>query len=284
MEQQKFKKQPDLGKRISEIRQTKGLTQEELAEQCKISVRTLQRIETGVVTPRAYTVRAIDAVLGCGFRQNSFIRLHFELVYPYLKDLLNLKTNTIKRVIILSVAVVAIGFGLFALSSEDKAQIDIREYVKDNSSGIVTLRPKGLSGYGQYYRNDTLFLHAGKNLIKEYSGNVYLNDQYAGNADDGDTIILSKATVFTKAKLEFRRVEYQEIPGNTGIIYMFPKYPLAMQNDGIMYYRIGKNEISEIGNKIFLNGVYQGEVFANDTVVLRPRGAVIIKSVNRIEK
>ncbi len=52
-------KQPELGQKILELRQQKGLTQEELVEQCNISVRTIQRIETGEVTPRSFTVRSI---------------------------------------------------------------------------------------------------------------------------------------------------------------------------------------------------------------------------------
>jgi transcriptional regulator with XRE-family HTH domain len=52
-------KQPELGKKISELRKEKGLTQEELVDKCNISVRTLQRIETGEVTPRIYTIRTI---------------------------------------------------------------------------------------------------------------------------------------------------------------------------------------------------------------------------------
>jgi transcriptional regulator with XRE-family HTH domain len=38
-------KQPDLGKKILELRKQKGLTQEELVELCNINVRTIQRIE-----------------------------------------------------------------------------------------------------------------------------------------------------------------------------------------------------------------------------------------------
>jgi transcriptional regulator with XRE-family HTH domain len=56
-------KQPDLGKKISELRKAKGLTQEELVEKCNISVRTLQRIETGEVMPRSYTIKTILAAL-----------------------------------------------------------------------------------------------------------------------------------------------------------------------------------------------------------------------------
>ena len=53
-------KQPELGKKISELRKEKGLTQEELVDKCNISVRTLQRIESGEVTPRSYTLKTIS--------------------------------------------------------------------------------------------------------------------------------------------------------------------------------------------------------------------------------
>ncbi len=56
-------KQPALGRKISELRKEKGLTQEELVEKCNISVRTIQRIETGEVTPRSYTIKTILSAL-----------------------------------------------------------------------------------------------------------------------------------------------------------------------------------------------------------------------------
>jgi transcriptional regulator with XRE-family HTH domain len=56
-------KQPELGRKIIELRKEKGLTQEELVDKCNISVRTLQRIEAGEVTPRDYTVKTILAAL-----------------------------------------------------------------------------------------------------------------------------------------------------------------------------------------------------------------------------
>jgi len=37
--------QPYLGLKVSELRQQKGLTQEQLAEKCEVSTRTIQRIE-----------------------------------------------------------------------------------------------------------------------------------------------------------------------------------------------------------------------------------------------
>ncbi len=59
----KIMNQPALGIKISELRKSKGLTQEELVEQCNISVRTIQRIEAGEVTPRSYTIKTILSAL-----------------------------------------------------------------------------------------------------------------------------------------------------------------------------------------------------------------------------
>ena len=81
-------KQPELGKRIVELRKQKGLTQEELVDRCNISVRTLQRIETGEVTPRVYTIKTILAALDYDLskisdHENSF----FERVILFLKNI-----------------------------------------------------------------------------------------------------------------------------------------------------------------------------------------------------
>lgn len=56
-------KQPALGQKILELRHQKGLTQEELVEQCNISVRTIQRIEAGETMPRVYTIKTILSAL-----------------------------------------------------------------------------------------------------------------------------------------------------------------------------------------------------------------------------
>jgi transcriptional regulator with XRE-family HTH domain len=64
-------KQPDLGRKIIELRKGRGLTQEELVEKCNISVRTLQRIEMGEVTPRIYTLRTILVALDSDLEEIS---------------------------------------------------------------------------------------------------------------------------------------------------------------------------------------------------------------------
>ncbi|MEB2785466.1 helix-turn-helix domain-containing protein [Algoriphagus persicinus] len=62
-------KQPELGKKISEMRKAKGLTQEELVELCNLNVRTIQRIEAGEVTPRSYTIKALFEALGMDWKE-----------------------------------------------------------------------------------------------------------------------------------------------------------------------------------------------------------------------
>lgn len=55
------------GKKLLEIRKAKGLTQEEVAEKCGITTRTIQRIESGLVEPRAYTIKTISETIGFEF-------------------------------------------------------------------------------------------------------------------------------------------------------------------------------------------------------------------------
>ncbi|HVP21060.1 MAG TPA: helix-turn-helix domain-containing protein [Anaerolineaceae bacterium] len=59
--------QPQLGFKVLELRQQKGLTQEQLAERCEVSPRTIQRIESGEVDPRAYTLHCLGEALEFDF-------------------------------------------------------------------------------------------------------------------------------------------------------------------------------------------------------------------------
>jgi len=53
----------NIGKKIAEIRKTKGFTQEEVAELAKINLRTLQRIEKGETEPRGNSLKGICSAL-----------------------------------------------------------------------------------------------------------------------------------------------------------------------------------------------------------------------------
>lgn len=85
-------KQPELGKKISELRKARGLTQEELVEKCNIGVRTIQRIEAGEVTPRSYTIKTILAAL------ESDIKLVSED-----EDILDTFTKWLKRLFLIDI-------------------------------------------------------------------------------------------------------------------------------------------------------------------------------------
>src|SRR5512147_2797086 len=63
--------QPDLGLKVAELRKLKGLTQEQLAELCEVSPRTIQRIESGEVDPRAYTLHCLAEALEFDFGEES---------------------------------------------------------------------------------------------------------------------------------------------------------------------------------------------------------------------
>lgn len=63
--------QPDLGLKVAELRQQKGLTQERLAELCEVSPRTIQRIESGEVDPRAYTLHCLGEALDFDFGEEN---------------------------------------------------------------------------------------------------------------------------------------------------------------------------------------------------------------------
>ena len=273
--------QPNLGKQISELRKAKGLTQEELAEQCKISARTLQRIESGVVTPRAYTVKVIYAVLK---KDSSFKNLHFE----YVKDLFNLKKNTMKKVSILLVAVLATGFGLFALCPESKAQeVSNGKYVENHGRGIIYLIPRDLFK-DAFISNvkDTASYRFGKYHIQEYKKNIFLNNSFVESIAEGDTVILNKGNIFKMATITVKKWHDTMVSFNgKNIVYMFPNtFPLdysRMKDEYEMYILNEKFEIKEAENKIYLNGVYQGEAFANDKVILKPDGTLTIESANK---
>lgn len=100
--------QPELGRKILELRLSKGLTQNELAEQCNISLRTIQRIELAEVTPRSFTIKSIFSVLEYDF-YNSTIQFENEKTSSsenWIKDLFNLKKNTMKKLSVLSIVLI----------------------------------------------------------------------------------------------------------------------------------------------------------------------------------
>lgn len=116
----------DFGKKLIEVRRAKGLTQEEVAEMCNVVVRTIQRIESGRVEPRASTIKIISEALGFDFFETSNTgydvvkepknsnQLKHTILW-YGKDLFNLKTNAMKKISILTACFLMLTMAVYAL-------------------------------------------------------------------------------------------------------------------------------------------------------------------------
>ena len=83
--------QPDLGHKVAELRQHKGLTQEQLAEKCEVNPRTIQRIESGEVDPRSYTLQCLSRELDFDFLRDDqkndslwLVVMHLSSIIPLL--------------------------------------------------------------------------------------------------------------------------------------------------------------------------------------------------------
>jgi transcriptional regulator with XRE-family HTH domain len=177
-------KQPDLGKKIVELRKAKGLTQEELVETCNLSVRTLQRIEAGEVMPRSYTLKVIFSALEYPIydspesqtdplgKSGRLTMLWLGQFYRYVLDLFNFKTNPMKKITILSITLAAVLLGLFALGHESKAQAaeKAKKVIEANDGNIVRWINAGkVDSVLTLYKDDACVLpdYCGKESIRE---------------------------------------------------------------------------------------------------------------------
>ncbi len=219
--------QPELGKKIAELRKSKGFTQEELVEKCNLSVRTLQRIESGEVAPRSYTIKLIFTALDynihetgavtTGFKKTEFLIQSWSgWIYRYGLDLFNLKTDPMKKITILGVILSVCFFGIFVLCSESKAQkaeraIQAIELAQDKCNQWIL---KGqVDSVLTVYRNDAFVfptLH-GKMEIREMlqaavDGGYKLRDFHTLSISVGDSIAVQKY----EDRYEFQGNEFKQ--------------------------------------------------------------------------
>ncbi|HET6559875.1 MAG TPA: helix-turn-helix transcriptional regulator [Prolixibacteraceae bacterium] len=270
-------KQPELGRKIAELRKAKSLTQEELAEKCRLNVRTIQRMESGMVTPRSYTLKAIYAALEFTMNNSSesdvkrrvpsFIQDKTGQIYKYIIELFNLKTDTMKKLSILSATTLVFSFSFLALCSESKAQkVKENKYITSNGRGIVYQFPKDRSIQISNMK-DTAYYQLGEDQVQEYKYQIFLNKKWTGQAHLGDTVILDQG------RIEIRRPYFVEFRSfnKKGIIYCLPKfahinYAANRDTDAIV---IEGSKILEYDNKIFLNGKYIGSANTGDSVIFK---------------
>lgn len=83
-------KQPELGLKVTDLRQQKGMTQEQLAEKCEVSARTIQRIESGEVDPRSYTLQCLSTALGFDFMKDDLGNENLWLAVLHLSNIIPL--------------------------------------------------------------------------------------------------------------------------------------------------------------------------------------------------
>lgn len=154
-------KQPELGRKIFELRKAKGLTQEELVSKCNINVRTIQRIEAGEVTPRSYTVKIILEALGYDLSTIQFQDSETNMSIGTSQDTRFLKTAFFMGIVYFALAFVEVfldmkvwGLGLFSAEFHDV--VSFVTYFIIKFSVVVTF---GIFMLG-YFRLSTVYPNA----------------------------------------------------------------------------------------------------------------------------
>ncbi|MBU2649328.1 MAG: helix-turn-helix domain-containing protein [Bacteroidetes bacterium] len=188
--------QPELGQLIAKLRKAKGLTQEELVGRCKLSVRTLQRIESGEVMPRSFTLKTIFRELD--YQEDETIVKHAAIysndkrsVDPWLlslltftKDLFNLKTKPMRKIAILSLPIAAVCLLLVFVCHKTEAQNagDVQQTIVEKNQNFVRWFNEGkIDSLLTVYRKDACLIAVGCGLatIGEYY--AYQTTQFTFN-------------------------------------------------------------------------------------------------------
>lgn len=272
----------DFGKELIKARQAKGWTQMDLAEETNISLRTIQRIESGQANPRAYTLKQLSEIIGLDFSEmlensgdRNSIMPHSDFKLPklilwHITDLFNLKTKTMKKVTVLTIIFSAILFGLFSLTFESEAQdldkIDYSKFMKLGEGGVTYFLPKGEKTYISNVKDTADCVIMG-DKIQQYNNKIFLNGEYIGKAFKSDSLIYLDGEVFIKSS-------YWKFTSSYGqkIHYLIPNgvpiENISVQIDTENIFVPG-HHIKEFGYQIYLDGEFQFKVKANDTVVYR---------------
>jgi transcriptional regulator with XRE-family HTH domain len=229
--------QPELGKKILELRQKLGLTQSELAENCNLSLRTVQRIESAEVTPRSHTIRVILSNLDYDLNNSSLnfsrdsshkdyqIKIRLGKFLEYVLELFNLKTKTMKKISVLSLVAILITTGLFFAKSDLKAQkidgwflagsnpnsyaigLDKSVFKTGGSSALLESTDKKIEGFGTLMQTCSADEYLGKRIKMT----AYVKSD---NVADWAGMWLRVDSKQTKTALSFDNMQDRPIKGN----------------------------------------------------------------------
>jgi len=275
--------QPNFGKKLTEIRKAKGLTQAELATNCNIAVRTIQRIEAGVVKPRAYTVKLLSKNLEFDFlntlefsaeddekKNHTNTQWAFTRLLWGIQDLFNLKSNTMKKVTFLTLIFSLIVVGFFSLktkiTAQNKEQIDYSKFAQVHSRTVIYLLPKDQHGMISNVK-DTADLRIGDYLIQEYKNKLFVNGKFKTNIVKGDTVIYYKDELIIRPSYYVMKSSYGQ-----NLYYLFPKNQvidnLSVQIDIENFY-LGDYHIMEHDYNIYLNDEFQVKAMPGDSIFFK---------------
>ena len=209
-------KQPLLGKKITELRKQKGLTQEELVERCNVTVRTIQRIESGETTPRIYTIKTILNALGLDYEkvfEREYNEGKFDKILRFFPSNLNevLNVSFIAGIVYFVLGFVEMGYyatSFFDLNSQTNwSNLPIKNYGSDSGNGIYifikiisiisfSLLMRGFVLVGSYYKNYLVELMAFVMIIMHIIFEI--SDIVSINFENSlvEFIMISKAVTF----------------------------------------------------------------------------------------
>ena len=216
-------KQPLLGEKITELRKQKGLTQEELVERCNVTVRTIQRIESGETTPRIYTIKTILNALGLDYEkvfEREYNEGKFDKILRFfpsnIKEVLNV--SFIAGMVYFVLGFVEMGYyttSFFDLDSQTNwSDLPIKNYGSYSDNGIYifikiisiisfSLLMRGFVLVGSYYKNYLVELMAFvmiiMHIIFEISEIVSINFENSLV----EFIMISKAVTFGVSMIFF---------------------------------------------------------------------------------
>ena len=150
--------QPELGKKILELRQEKGLTQSELAEICNLSLRTIQRTESAEVTPRSHTIKVILSNLDFDPKSNinssgnqiPSSKSRFQKLVMDVQETSKLNSSTMKKLSVFLVFILLVVVGYFYIKEDNRKVQNIEGWVlrgsKPNSYAIGVDKSEYVTG------------------------------------------------------------------------------------------------------------------------------------------
>ena len=118
--------QPELGTRLIALRKEKNLTQEQLVEKSHVSVRTIQRIESGEVMPRLSTVKILWEALGEKFEAS-----------PKSNQVMETQKRTLPNTNRMTVLIAALAGGVYLVCQIILGTLDIAWFTSEDGWGPI---------------------------------------------------------------------------------------------------------------------------------------------------